>query len=68
MKRICTFNYQGLLDKTKQRLIADDFKAYRLKAMLIREMHMKKEGILNLTSTEGDKYYSGHESKSIHGV
>ena len=71
MKRICTYNCQGLLDKTKQRLIADDFKAYQLKAMLIQETHMKNEGMLNLLSTDGDKYhlyYSGHKSKSIHGV
>ena len=30
-----------------------------------------QEGILNLTSTEGDRYhlyYSGHENKSIHGL
>ena len=42
MKCICTFNYQGLHDKTKQRLIADGFKAYKLKAMLIQETRMEK--------------------------
>ena len=71
MKRICTFNCQGLLDKTKQQLIADDFKKYRLKAMLLQELHMKNEGILNLKSTDGDQYhlyYSGNKTKSIHGV
>ena len=71
MKRICTYNCQGLLDKSKQRLIADDFKEYRLKVMLVQETHMKNEGMLNLSSTDGEKYnlyYSGHKSKSIHGV
>ena len=39
--------------------------------MFIQETHMKKEGILYITSTESDKcdlYYSGDEIKTIHGV
>ena len=70
MKLVCTFNCQGFLDKIKQ-LIADDFKKYRLKAMLLQELQMKNEGILNLRSTDGDQYhlyYSGNKTRSIHGV
>ena len=70
-KRICTFNCQGLLDESKKRLIADDFKSYGITAMLLQETHMKGHGVQTLTSTNGEKcylYYSGHESKSINGV
>ena len=71
MVKICTFNCQGLLDKTKQRMIADDFKRYRVKAMLLQEIHFKNEGTIDLTSKDGEKYhlyYSGNKTKSIHGV
>ena len=69
-KRICTFNCQGLIDESKKRLIADDFKSYGL-TMILQETHMKCHGIQILTSTTGEKcylYYSGHKNKSINGV
>ena len=39
--------------------------------MLLQEIHFKKEGITDLTSTDGEKYhlyYSGNKTKSIRGV
>ena len=52
-----------MLDKTKQQQIADYFKKYRLKAMLLQELNMKNEGILNLKSTDGDQYHITREIK-----
>ena len=70
-KRFCTFNCQGLLNTTKQTMLADDFKSYRLSAMAIQETHMKNSGIHTLTSTTGEVlylYYSGNKEKSRNGV
>ena len=70
-KRFCTFNCQGLLNTTKQTMLADDFKSYRLSAMAVQETHMKNSGIHILTSTSGEVlylYYSGNKEKSRNGV
>ena len=69
--RICTFNCQGLLNKTKQQLIADDFIAYNLTIMAIQETNMKNHGVCKIKSTSGKElylYYSGQEEQSKYGV
>ena len=68
---IGTFNVQGLLSPVKQMMIADDFLKYGLKALMIQETHMQGNGFLDMKATNGKKvrlYYSGHKTKSIHGV
>ena len=71
-KLICTYNCQGLLNKTKQKMLADDFLTYKLTAiMAIQETDMKNHGILKITSTCGKElylYYSGQKEKSMYGV
>ena len=69
--KVGTFNAQGLLSETKQMLLADDFHNYKMKAIMVQETHMKGQGILDIKSSKGKTarlYYSGHSSKSNHGV
>ena len=69
--KFATFNVQGLLSKTKQMLLADDFLAYNLNALMIQETHLKGQGVLELKSSTGKQvrlYYSGNEKNSSNGV
>ena len=71
LQNIGTFNAQGLLSKTKQMLLADDFFRYNLKALMIQETHMKGNGLIKIKSSDGKEvslYYSGHSKKSTQGV
>ena len=71
LKNIGTFNAQGLLSKTKQMLLADDFYKYNLQALMLQETHMKGNGVLDIKSTTGKTvrlYYSGHKERSSQGV
>ena len=71
LQNIGTFNAQGLLSKTKQMLLADDFLKYNMKALMIQETHMQGNGLIDIKSTEGNTvrlYYSGHNKKSTQGV
>ena len=71
LSKIGTFNVQGLLSKTKQLLLADDFLKYNMKALLIQETHLQGSGVLDIKSTNGKVvrlYYNGHQSRSIQGV
>ena len=70
--RFCTFNSQGLLDKAKQRHLADDFIQKNIKALLIQETHIQDQGMHILKSTDNKTtlhlYNSGHNTKSRAGV
>lgn len=71
INKIGTFNVQGLLSKTKQLLLTDDFFKYKMKALLIQETHMQGNGFLDIKSSRGKTarlYYCGHQSKSTQGV
>ena len=56
-KRICTFNCQGLINKSKQQLIADDLLAYSITIMAIQEINVKNHGVFKIKSTSGKQLY-----------
>ena len=60
-KRICTFNCQGLINKSKQQLIADHFLVYNI--TITRDKHEKSRSIQNKIL-----YYSGQQEQSKYGV
>ena len=71
VRNIGTYNVQGLLSKTKQMLIADDFFQYKMSALMLQETHLKGHGAIDIKSSKGKTvrlYYSGHSKKSSNGV
>ena len=71
LKRILSWNIQGLNKETKQKLLADDFVDKNINFMLIQETKIQKNDQISITSSNNTRltlYNSGHKSKSIKGV
>ena len=69
--KITTFNVQGMNQKSKQKLLADDFEKNNLFCLLIQETKIQQVDSLELKSSSNKSYTiynSGHKTKSGKGI
>ena len=69
--KIASFNVQGLNNKYKQRILADDFIHMDVDIMAIQETKIQKQEHINIKASDGTPltlYNSGHPSRSWKGV